>query len=502
VLGQNLKKGVPTFFLFEENPYWYSIAAEVILRGQEKGDQNLIIIGNSMIVPILRNKKWYASHRNIDGLCQRAKGYIRSCTFLVLKFARPSSRIYKLLANESKIHIAIIKKTQLREFSRLLEKRKLLISEKHIHTIIESCLSEEFATNYPLDILTPSRYERLYCSIRGIESALIEILDQIGPSVIQLVNGRTLHEKILVEVAKKNEIVIEAFESEYGSNILKRFDESVLKSVNYNDNVENFWTWYCSQHGSSKAHQVAKAYFTSRRTDPKVNKFIAGNKMSATIWSNSQQKTYLLCTSSNDELGAIYYERGMPQIDQISHLQELMEFFESQDSSRHRLIVRIHPNLLTKNPKDKEEWEIIRSSENVLVFKAESKVSTYSLIDVADVVITFGSTVGIEAAYMGKPVFLLGETVWAELGIETKIATKHEILRENEMNLAKSKLQATKLGLYFAAYGSEFKYINSMSTTRIDLNYPIDFFRKPLIIMSRFNARRLGFPQYSKPGSK
>ena len=111
MLSQNLKKGAPTFFLFEENPYWYSIAAEVLLRGQEKEDQNVVIFGNSMMHPIPRNKTWYISYQNIGELYKTVKNHIRSYTFALFESARPSSRFYKTLMNESKIHIFTIRKT-------------------------------------------------------------------------------------------------------------------------------------------------------------------------------------------------------------------------------------------------------------------------------------------------------------------------------------------------------------------------------------------------------
>jgi len=43
-------------------------------------------------------------------------------------------------------------------------------------------------------------------------------------------------------------------------------------------------------------------------------------------------------------------------------------------------------------------------------------VDSYDIVSAADVVLTFGSTIGIEAAYYGKPSILLGRAVYEDLG--------------------------------------------------------------------------------------
>ena len=54
---------------------------------------------------------------------------------------------------------------------------------------------------------------------------------------------------------------------------------------------------------------------------------------------------------------------------------------------------------------------------NMTVIPGGSSLSTYALIDRADVVVVWGSTTGAEAVYHGKPVILLGGAVYRELGI-------------------------------------------------------------------------------------
>jgi hypothetical protein len=90
-------------------------------------------------------------------------------------------------------------------------------------------------------------------------------------------------------------------------------------------------------------------------------------------------------------------------------------------SSRVQIVVRIHPNLVN-SPRDSGEWNIIRAVQsaanvNAHFVQPDDPVDSYRLLEACDTIATFGSTVGVEAAWRGKPVVLLGCAAYEGTGI-------------------------------------------------------------------------------------
>jgi hypothetical protein len=86
-----------------------------------------------------------------------------------------------------------------------------------------------------------------------------------------------------------------------------------------------------------------------------------------------------------------------------------------------QFIVRLHPNLVN-SPRDSGEWKTIRAVQaaagsGVYFIEPEDPVDSYQLLEACDTVVTFGSTVGIEASLRGKPVVLLGRCLYEGAGI-------------------------------------------------------------------------------------
>jgi hypothetical protein len=75
----------------------------------------------------------------------------------------------------------------------------------------------------------------------------------------------------------------------------------------------------------------------------------------------------------------------------------------------------MHPNLQGSNDPEVEGCYSLEEL-GMHVVRPESSVSTYAMMDAADVVVTFISTVGIEAAFAGKPAVMLGNTYYRNLG--------------------------------------------------------------------------------------
>jgi len=92
------------------------------------------------------------------------------------------------------------------------------------------------------------------------------------------------------------------------------------------------------------------------------------------------------------------------------------------------LVIKRHPNSLAADGVDREEsqWNWAMESQNLTYIGPRDRVDTYELISKSTAVVTFRSSVGIEAAALGIPSRAMGPAEWACTG-ETRIWTESDV---------------------------------------------------------------------------
>lgn len=205
-----------------------------------------------------------------------------------------------------------------------------------------------------------------------------------------------------------------------------------------------------------------------------------------------EEYNYVVFTTSENESATLGrgWENQLFQ-NQASGVKFLAESIEKNDrlnGRRSNIYVRIHPNQALAH-RDEVQRFVDLAQENVEVVMPSSKVSTYAMLDACDVVITFGSTMGVEATYWGKPSLLLGPTFYSGVGATYNPQTHEQIIEL----LAKPLVPKPRDGAYQYAYllatlGRPFKYYrpedhlrgkfngNSM-TASFPLHFMFNFFR-------------------------
>ena len=113
--------------------------------------------------------------------------------------------------------------------------------------------------------------------------------------------------------------------------------------------------------------------------------------------------------------------------------------------------MRIHPNLAqVEFAYHTALYDLPKLYKNLTVIAATAPCSTYDLLDAAEKVIVFGSTMGVEAAYWGKPTILLAGAFYHELDVCYAPKTPEEIypLIECKDLPPKARDGAIKYGYY------------------------------------------------------
>ena len=183
-----------------------------------------------------------------------------------------------------------------------------------------------------------------------------------------------------------------------GKEILQTYEQSTLTKE---ERAKITSEWY---HNREKGTASDQFLFTQKQ--------VKGYGM-----SNLKQESNLKVgtfVSSEDELLAIAEYKSPFYKDQNNAIGRIADDLKHENIS---LIVRAHPYLMgLNNAQTKGLREVCFSKSNIKYIPPESKVSTYELIDACDVVLVFGSTVGIEAVHKGKPTILMGQAIYKGFG--------------------------------------------------------------------------------------
>jgi hypothetical protein len=140
-------------------------------------------------------------------------------------------------------------------------------------------------------------------------------------------------------------------------------------------------------------------------------------------------------------------------------MEQLIKFF--RNNSQIHFYLRIHPNLRGETNVQMHELKQLaaRGYENLTVIWPEDVIDTYELVDQADKILTFGSTVGVEACFWGKASILWGVASYEDLDCAYKPKTFDEICSLIQQDLPpKPKHHALPYGYWEMMRGVEFKY--------------------------------------------
>jgi hypothetical protein len=128
------------------------------------------------------------------------------------------------------------------------------------------------------------------------------------------------------------------------------------------------------------------------------------------------KRLWALFTSSTDEVAGDPLFQG-PYESQAAWVQDVVRWVGSRDDVE--LVIKVHPNLggnvyIGKAVDELRIYQQMKSTlpANVRIAMPEDAVNAYSLAEEADVGLTFGSTIGLEMAMLGKPVLLASRALY------------------------------------------------------------------------------------------
>lgn len=277
---------------------------------------------------------------------------------------------------------------------------------------------------------------------------------------VWMFNGRTADSRPVYDYCRYNDIEVHCLEMIKKSEeayFVNNFLNSLPHDIDYNNNRMNE-VW--GENVDAKAYEIGSSFFKDRRKGKVVRdrrSYVADqDKDLVPDGIRMGKKIIVIFNSSEDEFSAVgdIFESKSIFDSQIEGIRWILKHFEEE--SGFQFVVRLHPNL--KGIQYSYHTSLLNLDEkygNVIIVPAESSVSSYSLLSIANCVVSFGSSMGIEAVFWGKPSILLGGSFYYHVDSVHKPKTKShllEMLHNFEALPVGNKNDAIKYGYYLLNY--------------------------------------------------
>ena len=253
--------------------------------------------------------------------------------------------------------------------------------------------------------------ENILMSI-AIYDAIKYHLQEIEPDVFYLFNGRFAALRPALRAAQ--DIGVKTFVHER-SSVLQRYtliEGTYPHDIEYQKTqIGKHWN---NERPRTEKENIAKQWFNSRRRGENQGwySFIKSQKKgNLPDGFEPSKRNVAIYVSSEDEFESIHGWQNPIYKNQIDAINSIIN---ADIDKNIRFYIRIHPNLKgLKNTQTRELSEL--KGANLTIIPADSKIDSYELMDVCEKTIAFGSTMGIESVFWGKPSILAGRSLYEGL---------------------------------------------------------------------------------------
>ncbi|MEZ6060290.1 MAG: hypothetical protein R3C19_08020 [Planctomycetaceae bacterium] len=202
--------------------------------------------------------------------------------------------------------------------------------------------------------------------------------------------------------------------------------------------------------------EAAEAYF-ARRRQPAHNKYA---KKHASEFSPPDagrfKKKISVFLSSQDEFESLGPDWRSPFPDYATVVEAACRRFPE-----YLFCIRFHPNQADIAGDITTPFRAIDALPNTVVYYPTDTANTYALLEWSDTVVTFGSTVTVEACWLRKPVIALGPSFYDQLNVSHNPQTMDEFLNMLGQDLpALDPTNAARLAVFAESDSDDMRYLD------------------------------------------
>ena len=271
----------------------------------------------------------------------------------------------------------------------------------------------------------PKRWvEACVRSYAFVYDQIAQVIEDRRISTLVTYNGRFLHDRAAVAAARAAGVSV-LYYDQGGSDTA--FDLTGDQTHDWVALQERMRAMYDAWPPDER-DELGASWFWDRasHTDPRNAHFTDGQEPGTMVDLPEGECVVVYFSSSSDEIAELEVDWSEYFGDQHEALRQVAAVCRSLPG--YRLVIRSHPHKRHKPTRDVQEWlQVVDEVDPDLHIGPHSSVDSYSLMQAADLVITYGSTTGVEAGFAGKPVIVLGPSAYDEIGCAIRPKTKEEL---------------------------------------------------------------------------
>lgn len=300
-----------------------------------------------------------------------------------------------------------------------------------------------------------------------VYETMLSLMDKIQPTALYICNGRWADVRPACRLAQARNIP--CFLYDFGTTFHSyiAYDFFIFSIKEFHERVKKEW-----DNGGPEKYEIGKQWFIEQRLGKKSGSlsamFLDRQKVGVMPPGfDPALRNIVIYNSSVDELA------GFPEWHLFFHKNEVEGIEQMAEGCAQdpfiRLYVRIHPNLAHRNGSQVAALKQLADKKipNLFFIWPNDPIDSYALLEAAEKVVAFHSTVGIESVFWGKPTILLGHSAYEDLDCVYKPmdpAALTELLLKKDL-VPLSSEGALKYGYFFKATSQELKFFDNKFLT-------------------------------------
>ena len=248
-------------------------------------------------------------------------------------------------------------------------------------------------------------------------------IDRTNATSVFAYNGRFLHDSAVAAAAEQRGLPVLSYDT---GGLDTDFDLTIDATHDWSALQDRMKAMVASW-PQDEASPVGASWFTDRRNHAEAanNLFTGAQTIGRGIERSPEEAVVTYFSSSGDEIAELDLDWS--------------DFFDGQPGALlavaevcrelgYRCVVRTHPHKRFKPKEDVRDWhQAVEAAGPDLHLDEHSDVDSYTLMNQSDVVVTYGSTTGVEAGFAGRPVIVMGPSAYDELGCAVRVRTIDEL---------------------------------------------------------------------------
>jgi hypothetical protein len=306
----------------------------------------------------------------------------------------------------------------------------------------------------------PRRYvEEAARSYAFVYDHAVRIMQERKTTCMFSYNGRFLHDSAVVAAAEAHGLPVLAYDT---GGLDTDFDLTIDATHDWSALQRRMKAMYAAWPAPAR-DEIGGAWFIDRAEHAEAanEKFTGEQVLGRGIERDPHEVTVTYFSSSGDEIA----ELDLDWADYFGGQEgAVLAVAEACRALGYRFVIRTHPHKRFKPRRDVQDWHaaVSRAAPD-LHLDEHSDVDSYTLMRQSDVVVTYGSSTGVEAGFAERPVIVMGPSAYDELGCAVRVRTAAELKSALVERRHGHQKDAIPYGLMMKRRGFSYAFVDRMA---------------------------------------